>query len=123
MQGYDLTVSDGKEDIIKNIIAEKNLNYVGDLKLILEIHVVCEDARESLQSLIEKIRYFHGTNKSEDPEKTEEAIILMGIVIFFICYSMERIMTNFCSPIVITHFPRKKMEPSIPACLLQLSSI
>lgn len=24
MQGYDLTVSDGKEDIIKNIIAEKN---------------------------------------------------------------------------------------------------
>ncbi|MBR9945702.1 hypothetical protein KE530_04395 [Clostridiaceae bacterium Marseille-Q4145] len=39
----------GKEDIIKNIIAEKNLNYVGDLKLILEIHVVCEDARESLQ--------------------------------------------------------------------------
>lgn len=78
MQGYDLTVSDGKEEIIKNIIAEKNLNYVGDLKLILEIHVVCEDARESLQSLIEKIRYFHGTNKSEDPEKTEEPVDLKG---------------------------------------------
>ena len=51
---------------------------MGDLKLILEIHVVCEDARESLQSLIEKIRYFHGTKKSEDPEKTEEPVDLKG---------------------------------------------
>ena len=49
---------------------------MGDLKLILEIHVVCEDARESLQSLIEKIRYFHGTDKSEDPEKQRSRLIL-----------------------------------------------
>ena len=36
MKGYDLTVSDDKEDIIRNIIAGKSLNYVGDLELILE---------------------------------------------------------------------------------------
>lgn len=60
MKGYDLTVSDDKEDIIRNIIAGKSLNYVGDLELILENHVVCDEAREKLLELSESIRYFHG---------------------------------------------------------------
>ena len=47
MLSYDLTVSDEKEDIIRNIIAGKSLNYVGDIDLILEIHVVSEEAKES----------------------------------------------------------------------------
>ena len=60
MLSYDLTVSDEKEDIIRNIIAAKSLNYVGDIELILEIHVVSEEAKEKLLELLECIRYFNG---------------------------------------------------------------
>ena len=60
MLSYDLTVSDEKEDIIRNIIAAKSLNYVGDIELILEIHVVSEEAKEKLLELSEGIRYFNG---------------------------------------------------------------
>ncbi len=66
MLSYDLTVSDEKEDIIRNIIAAKSLNYVGDIELILEIHVVSEEAKEKLLELSEGIRYFNG--------KEEEAV-------------------------------------------------
>lgn len=65
MDGYDLTVADSKDEIIKNIIAEKNLNYIGDLDLILENHVVCAMAREALSELKENIRYFHGKSETE----------------------------------------------------------
>ena len=68
MKGYDLTVSDDKEDIIRNIIAGKSLNYVGDLELILENHVVCDEAREKLLELSESIRYFHGMVKTVEVE-------------------------------------------------------
>ena len=60
MLSYDLTVSDEKEDIIRNIIAGKSLNYVGDIELILDIHVVSEEAKEKLLELSEGIRYFNG---------------------------------------------------------------
>lgn len=66
MKSYDLTVSEEKEDIVRNIIAGKNLNYVGDLELILEIHVVCEEARKALLELIESIHYFHGKTEEID---------------------------------------------------------
>lgn len=68
MKGYDLTVSDDKEDIIRNIIAGKSLNYVGDLELILENHVVCDEAREKLLELSESIRYFHGMVETVEVE-------------------------------------------------------
>ena len=66
MKGYDLTVSDEKEDIIRNIIAGRNLNYIGDLELILEIHVVCDEAREKLLELSESIRYFNGKEEHSE---------------------------------------------------------
>lgn len=69
MLSYDLTVSDEKEDIIRNIIAGKSLNYVGDIDLILEIHVVSEEAKETLLALSEGIRYFNG--KEEEVESSE----------------------------------------------------
>ena len=70
MKGYDLTVSDDKEDIIRNIIAGKNLNYIGDLNLILEIHVVCDEAREKLLELSESICYFNGKDEVLEQEAT-----------------------------------------------------
>lgn len=88
MKGYDLTVSDDKEDIIRNIIAGKSLNYVGDLELILENHVVCDEAREKLLELSESIRYFHGmvetveveTSIPEDPVDFKGAKIVVEVL-------------------------------------------
>lgn len=70
MKGYDLTVSDEKEDIIRNIIVGRNLNYIGDLDLILEIHVVCDEARKKLLELSESIRYFNGQEEHSEEEVT-----------------------------------------------------
>lgn len=80
MKSYDLTVSDDKEDIIRNIIAGKNLNYVGDLELILEIHVVCNEAREKLLELSESIRYFNGkeVHSEEQITFTDDSVDFQG---------------------------------------------
>ena len=70
MRGYDLSVSDDREEIIKNIASEKNVNYLGDLQIILDNHVICSEAKEKIGQLQEEIRYFHG--KEEEAENIEE---------------------------------------------------
>jgi len=70
MRGYDLSVSDDREEIIKNIALEKNVNYLGDLQIILDNHVICSEAKEKIQQLQEEIQYFHG--KQEEAEDIEE---------------------------------------------------
>lgn len=88
MLSYDLTVSDEKEDIIRNIIAAKSLNYVGDIELILEIHVVSEEAKEKLLELSEGIRYFNGKEEEvvdsegfdDDPEDFMGAKIVVEVL-------------------------------------------
>lgn len=70
MRGYDLSVSDDREEIIQNITSEKNLNYLGDLQIILDNHVICSEAKEKIGQLQEEIRYFHG--KEEEAEYIEE---------------------------------------------------
>ena len=70
MRGYDLSVSDDRGEIIKNIASEKNLNYLGDLQIILDNHVICSEAKEKIQQLQEEIQYFHG--KQEEAEDIEE---------------------------------------------------
>ncbi len=69
MKSYDLTVSDSREDIIRNIMAGKSLNYIGDLELILEIHVVSEKARDRLLELSDSIRYFNGKPEAEEDDQ------------------------------------------------------
>lgn len=70
MRGYDLSVSDDREEIIQNITSEKNLNYLGDLQIILDNHVISSEAKEKIGQLQEEIRYFHG--KEEEAEYIEE---------------------------------------------------
>lgn len=70
MRGYDLSVSDDREEIIQNITSEKNLNYLGDLQIILDNHVIYSEAKEKIGQLQEEIRYFHG--KEEEAEYIEE---------------------------------------------------
>ena len=73
MKSYELTVSDDKEDVIKNIILGRNLNYIGDLELILENHVVSDKAKDELLKLSENIRYFIKEEASEDIYKEPPA--------------------------------------------------
>ena len=69
MEGYDLKVSDDKDSIAENILSGKSLNYVGDLKLILETHVVSKEAADKLTALIESLGSFE-----DEPAREEERV-------------------------------------------------
>ena len=69
MEGYDLKVSDDKDSIAENILSGKSLNYVGDLKLILETHVVSKEAADKLTALIESLGSF-----VDEPAREEEKV-------------------------------------------------
>lgn len=71
MKGYDLYVSDDKDEVISNILSGKSLNYVGDLELILSNHVVFDGAKKELLILSDKIKGFDDVEeakKQKDPE-------------------------------------------------------
>ena len=70
MKGYGLIVTDSREEIIQNIVAERNFNYLDDLQIILDNHVVNSEAKEKITDLQDNIRYFYG--KAEEVEKIEE---------------------------------------------------
>ena len=80
MDSYDLAVSVEKEEIIEDIIADWNINYLNDLELIFNSHLVCTEAKFKLMSLIEDIRYFNGKPKEELSE-TEEPFDFKDIII------------------------------------------
>lgn len=85
MRGYDLSVSDDREEIIQNITSEKNLNYLGDLQIILDNHVICSEAKENIGQLQEEIRYFHGKEEeAEDIEETPVDFLGAKVIIQFL---------------------------------------
>lgn len=71
MDSYDLISNDNKKTVISNIIAEENEAYVDDLNLILENHIVDEEARCDLMELKQKILEFH---KKELPAEKKEPV-------------------------------------------------
>lgn len=70
MESYDLICNDDKKTVIANIIAENNEPYIDDLNLIIENHIVDDEARTELVALKQKILDFH---KKELPEPKKEA--------------------------------------------------
>lgn len=58
MECYGLYLSDEKTVIAKNIAEEQAISYVDDLELLLSHHIVDKKAKDKLQELIQKIRYF-----------------------------------------------------------------
>jgi len=58
MECYGLYVSDEKTVIIQNIVQEKGISYVDDLELLMAHHIAEKKAKDKLQELIQKIRYF-----------------------------------------------------------------
>lgn len=77
MDCYGLSYSDEKRHIVKNIMEEKSRNYVEDLELLMSHHIVEPRAKDMLQELIQKIRYFNDEKQFEKnmpivQEKEEE---------------------------------------------------
>lgn len=58
MECYDLSYSDEKKLIVKNIMNEKSRNYISDLELIMEHHVVLDSAKDDIAECIQKIKFF-----------------------------------------------------------------
>lgn len=58
MECYGLSYSDEKRQIVKNIMEEKNRNYIDDLELLMAHHIVEKRAEDMLQELIQKIKFF-----------------------------------------------------------------
>lgn len=59
MESYDLKCADSEEMVIKNIISETAEAYLEDLQMILDNHIVCEEAKADMEELMRKIREFH----------------------------------------------------------------
>lgn len=70
MEGYGLIVPDSREEIVQNIVEERNFNYLDDLQMILDNHVVNSEAKAKITDLQDSIRYFYG--KAKEVEKIEE---------------------------------------------------
>lgn len=78
MEAYDLICNDDADTVIANIIEEENESYIEDLNLILEHHIVDEDAKADLLELKQKILGFHEKRlpevKKEMPVEKPEVI-------------------------------------------------
>lgn len=79
MKGYDLYVSDDKDDVISNILSGKSLNYVGDLELILSNHVVFDKAKDELVKLSDKIKGFNEKEIKKEEEPVEDLPFIEGV--------------------------------------------
>ena len=58
MDCYGLAYSDEKRQIVKNIMEEKSRNYIEDLELLMSHHIVEKRAKEMVQELVQRIKYF-----------------------------------------------------------------
>lgn len=58
MECYGLAYSEEKRQIVKNIMEEKSRNYIDDLELLMSHHIVEKRAKDMLQELIQKIKFF-----------------------------------------------------------------
>lgn len=80
MRSYDLECADSKEQIVANLICEKNQIYLEDIVLILNNHIVDEEAKNDLIELKLKIAEFHQIKQSAEIqtiEPKEEPVIVM----------------------------------------------
>lgn len=85
MECYGLSYSDEKRQIVKNIMEEKSRNYVDDLELLMSHHIVEKRAKDMLQELVQRIRYFSDEKLFEknatvdEKEQKESSVPLMRI--------------------------------------------
>ena len=75
MKCYVLECTDARADIIENLIHEKSDAYVGDIRLILDNHIVDAGAREDLEKMIAEMEHFHEKEEIKElPAKVENHV-------------------------------------------------
>lgn len=72
MESYDLSYE--KTRIVENIMNEKNHNYISDLEIILEHHIVDEKAKEDILECIHKMKCFNDANITTNKEEPAEML-------------------------------------------------
>lgn len=72
MDCYGLFYGDEKNIIVQNIMNEQSQKYIDDLELIIQHHAVNKKARNALQDLIQKIKFFAGKEDTKDEIKAEK---------------------------------------------------
>lgn len=82
MASYNMVLSESKREIVEGIIAGKTDAYVENLDLIIEHHIVDEEAKKDLLLLKERIIYFADEDhfckpdKEQEPDKTKPVQVL-----------------------------------------------
>lgn len=82
MASYNMVLSESKREIVEGIIAGKMDAYVENLDLIIEHHIVDEEAKKDLLLLKERIIYFADENhfcksdKEQEPGKAKPMQVL-----------------------------------------------
>ncbi|WP_207647346.1 hypothetical protein [Parasporobacterium paucivorans] len=59
MRCYGLEYTDSRDKAIEHILSECNENYISDIELILNNHIVDSGAKDDLEQLKEEIEHFH----------------------------------------------------------------
>ena len=72
MASYNMVLSESKREIVEGIIAGKTNAYVENLDLIIEHHIVDEEAKKDLLLLKERIIYFADEDHFCKPDKEQE---------------------------------------------------
>lgn len=72
MDCYGLFYGDEKNIIVQNIMNEQSQKYIDDLELVMQHHAVNKKARNALQDLIQKIKFFAGKEDTKDEMKAEK---------------------------------------------------
>ena len=72
MASYNMVLSESKREIVKGIIAGKSDAYLENLDLIIEHHIVDEEAKKDLLLLKERIVYFADEDHFCKPDKELE---------------------------------------------------
>ena len=72
MASYNMVLSESKREIVEGIIAGKSDAYVENLDLIIEHHIVDEEAKKDLLLLKERIVYFADEDHFCKPDKELE---------------------------------------------------
>ena len=82
MVSYNMVLSESKREIVEGIIAGKSDAYLENLDLIIEHHIVDEEAKKDLLLLKERIVYFADEDhfckpdKEQEPDKTKPVQVL-----------------------------------------------
>lgn len=72
MASYNMVLSESKREIVEGIIAGKSDAYLENLDLIIEHHIVDEEAKKDLLLLKERIIYFADEDHFCKPDKEQE---------------------------------------------------